>query len=90
MPKKLWTDKRIAEQFAIYDREVARAMRNEYQLQVDRLQAILARIDDHAGRADKTCDEPGIILTEATRRLLIDENHPAFEGETYTAKGDKC
>lgn len=86
--KKLWTDKKITQNFgpSMIAVAAAKAMRNEYQLQVDRLQAMLDRIDSCAGKADKTCDEPGIILSEATRRMLIDEGHPAFEGESYAAK----
>ena len=38
--------------------------------EVTRLRAIIAHIDKTAPRADRTCDEPGITLSEAARRAL--------------------
>lgn len=42
------------------------------QAEIAELKAIIAYIDDVAPRADKTCDEPGITLSEAVRRALRD------------------
>lgn len=41
--------------------------------------ALIERIDQHAPRANNTCDEPGIKLSEGAFRMLIDEgNDPLF------------
>lgn len=40
--------------------------------------AIIALIDERVARADETCDYPGITLSEAARRMLIEDGHPAF------------
>lgn len=45
--------------------------------------AIIALIDKRVPRADYTCDEPGIYISEAARRILIDNGHSAFAGQTY-------
>ena len=36
----------------------------------DELAAVLAYIDAHTPRADSTCNEPGITLSEAARREM--------------------
>lgn len=43
--------------------------------------AIIALIDRSAPRADITCIRPGITLSEAARRTLIAQWHPAFRDE---------
>lgn len=50
--------------------------------EVERLRAVIARIDEAAGRADSTCDEPGITLSEAVRRELKDKRHKLFREPT--------
>ncbi len=46
--------------------------------ELDRLREIVKRMDMAAPVADDSCDEPGISLSEAYRRQLIDEGHPLF------------
>lgn len=48
------------------------------------LEAILDLIDRRAGPADKTCYEPGIKLSEAARRTLVENGHKLFKGEQVT------
>jgi len=55
----------------------------ELELANNRQKAILDFIDKRHGKADRTCDEPGISYSEATRRTLIDRGSKYFEGETY-------
>ena len=47
-----------------------RARVTELEAENTDLRLILRTIDDYAPRADRTCDEPGITLGEATRRML--------------------
>lgn len=46
--------------------------------------ALIERMDRHAPVADKTCNKPGIPLSEACRRMLIDEQHSLFATHTYS------
>ena len=46
-----------------YERRIA-----ELEAELAELQSIIVYIDDHAPRADETCEEPGITLSEAARR----------------------
>jgi hypothetical protein len=41
--------------------------------EIKELQALIQYIDAHAPRADSTCDEPGISLSEAAKRAIKDE-----------------
>lgn len=54
---------------------------NILQAEVDRLKAIIKKIDEVTPRADNTCTEPGIAISEAVRRKLIHERHPLFVGD---------
>lgn len=49
--------------------------------EVERLRAIIARMDEVAPRADDTCDEPGITLSEAVRREFKSNRHRLFAKE---------
>lgn len=44
--------------------------------------AIIDRLDALIPRADETCEEPGITVSEAARRILVEEGHPAFAAPT--------
>ena len=46
----------------------------------EQLIAVLEWIDVYAGPADSTCDEPGVALSEAAIRIMIEENPPRFYG----------
>lgn len=55
----------------------------ELELANHRQEEIIKFIDQRHGKADRTCDEPGIAFSEAVRRTLIDRGNKYFEGETY-------
>lgn len=48
------------------------------EAEIERLRSIIEVIDNSCPRADETCAEPGITISEAARRTLIDERHHAF------------
>jgi hypothetical protein len=50
----------------VSERDAARA-------EVERLRKIIRVIDELSPRADHTCDEPGITLSEAARRHIADK-----------------
>lgn len=56
------------------------------ELDNHRQKAILDFIDKRHGKADRTCDEPGITYSEAVRRTLIDRGSKYFENETYSGE----
>ena len=57
-------------------REAAQAVIEELRS----LRAIVGYIDAHAPRADNTCKELGITLSEAARRTLAELDRAEFEG----------
>jgi len=56
----------------------------ELEEEIERLQALIAEMNEHAPPADETCNEPGISYSEACRRLLRDKGHPLFEQTAKT------
>lgn len=58
--------------------QLATEVAEEKQREIDRLQAIIGRIDTYAPRADKTCIRPGITLSQAAANMLRDEGHELF------------
>lgn len=44
--------------------------------------AVIDLIDGMIPVADETCDEPGITISEAARRMLIERGHSAFAAPT--------
>lgn len=59
------------------DAATARAL-VDMSIEVAQLRAILRLIDERVPRADDTCDEPGITISEAARRELRAARHKAF------------
>lgn len=56
----------------LYDLEDVAARVRALLAEFDELQAIIQLIDARAPRADATCVDPGITLSEAARRTLRD------------------
>jgi hypothetical protein len=60
----------------------------ELEKEIERLRALIGKMDEHAPPADETCHEPGISYSEACRRRLRDEGHSLFQETTDTGGDD--
>lgn len=51
--------------------------------------AIIEWMDVYAGPADSTCDEPGVALSEAAVRIMIEDHHPEFIGQQLAVSRER-
>ena len=52
---KLWSDKKITQDFAPYDRGVAKEMRNEYETELEKARTELAAANAKVAELTETC-----------------------------------
>ena len=79
MSQPLWSDEKMRRIVAGYAQRgwtaaaiILQEMHEDAMARITELESIIAYIDGHAPRADGTCDEPGITLSEAARRAMRD------------------
>jgi hypothetical protein len=80
--RRLWKDARTCEAYNIlpHNHYFRSLVQEEIQgrtiatlrARIAEMEAIITYIDEHAPRADDTCAEPGITLSEAARRAIAD------------------